>query len=153
LVGDRAGGHHPTGGGPEDLHHPCTVEPLGGGRDLRAHQLARKAAGDEDNLLAHAADDAAAVRDALEFQFHGAHAPPPSSEPRPGSVPAHSFRDPIRGREALRARSRAEVDDRSWYGTLMTITPAMKCNRVRMNSAVWLCRTASHQWPTTYSGM
>ena len=38
-------------------------------------------------------------------------------------------------------------------GTLVTITPGMNSRRPLSRSALWLCSSCSHQWPTTYSGM
>src|SRR5476649_1210378 len=49
--------------------------------------------------------------------------------------------------------SAALADDFSCHGTLTTMTPGEKSNRLFSRSALWLCRRCSHQWPTTYSGM
>ena len=34
----------------------------------------------------------------------------------------------------------------------MTMTPGVKRSRAFRRSALWLCSSCSHQWPTTYSG-
>ena len=47
----------------------------------------------------------------------------------------------------------ASSEDLSCQGTLATMTPGSKWRRVLMRSAVWLCTSCSHHFPTTYSGM
>ena len=42
--------------------------------------------------------------------------------------------------------------ERSCHGTLVTITPGWNSSRAFSRSALWLCSSASHQCPTTYSG-
>ena len=41
---------------------------------------------------------------------------------------------------------------RSWYGTLVTITPGGNSSRVFRRNALWLCRSCSHQWPDDVLG-
>jgi hypothetical protein len=40
----------------------------------------------------------------------------------------------------------------SCHGTVVIMTPGVNCRRARSRSALWLCSTFSHQWPTTYCG-
>jgi len=35
---------------------------------------------------------------------------------------------------------------------VVIMTPGWNCSRARSRSALWLCSTFSHQWPTTYCG-
>src|SRR5699024_10338416 len=50
-------------------------------------------------------------------------------------------------------RSSAPAELASCHGTEETMTPGVKINRLRSRSADWLCRTCSHQCPSTYCGM
>ncbi len=47
----------------------------------------------------------------------------------------------------------ARSEDASCHGTLVTITPGWNSSLPLSRSALWLCSSCSHQWPTTYSGM
>ena len=50
-------------------------------------------------------------------------------------------------------RSSAPWEERSCQGTLVTITPGVKCRRPLSRNALWLCNSCSYQRPTTYSGI
>ena len=72
----------------------------------------------------------------------------PSRSPREGRRCAGAASATVRSVSSSRRRS----DDRSWYGTLVTITPGWNSSRVFRRSALWLCSSCSHQWPDDVLG-
>ena len=125
--------------------------PLLGLGDARAHPLARERVPDEDDPALVPGDAVPAVGDGPDVDVDlvadgelaglcsaGVSHSPRRTAPTDGAV------------EALLL---TPSDDASCQGTLATMTPGVKSSRALSRSALWLCRTCSHQCPRTYSGM
>src|SRR3954471_15428739 len=110
--------------------------------DVDPHLLTGQGVPDEhDASVVPVGDAHAAVRPLLDVeQHHGAVLL--SGAPRRTA--------PGAGRSSSSAR---RPDDASWKGTLTTMMPGVNSSRPLSRSALWLCSSCSHQWPTTYSGM
>src|SRR5699024_10690520 len=112
-------------------------------------QLTRDRPAAEDHTALVAGDERPAVRGSV-------HADPQSS---PCPVHALALRHLASGPPqrptigSLRVRSARPSEDDSCHGTLVTMTPRSYRSRDFRRNALWLCRTCSHQRPTTYSGM
>ena len=121
--------------------------------DPGEHPLTGDRVAHEEHLPLVAGDAVAAVGDGgdvdLDLVADG------QAEPtRPGGLILHQP-SPRRTSPATgpSIRSSMPCDDASCHGTDDTMTPGVNSSRVRSRSALWLCRTCSHQWPTTYCGM
>src|SRR5262249_52491059 len=116
--------------------------PVGG--DPRPHPFARQRVADEHHPAFVMGHTAAAVGGGASDQCEL----PASGFAVQSKIPRRASPGAACGCSVL---SRSDEDNSQ--GTEVTITLGMNSNRPLSRSALWLCSSCSHQWPTTYSGM
>src|SRR6478672_12206199 len=138
-AGDRAQRLDPAGRGFEHLDNVCV--PIGSvvGDHPDADLFARQCVADEYHAAVMPRDATPAVRRRPRGQREFVDQSRKPRRASPGAACGCS----------LFSRS----DEFSCQGTEVTITFGMNSSRPFRRRALWLCRTCSHQWPTTYSGM